>query len=71
MFSYSKINVSSKRSNETCICGNKAPIATLSVIRFFDRVVQFTVSPLAINENIFAGCTAFATGNGSLKEKIR
>lgn len=48
---YNKINESSKRNKDTCICGSNAPIAMLSVMAFFVNVAQLTANPLAIMAN--------------------
>lgn len=67
---YTRINESNKPNSDTWTIGNSAPIAILSVIGFFANVVQFTVNPLAISDNIKLGCMAFDTANGSLKMRL-
>lgn len=64
---HNKTNESSNRNRATWTCGKIAPMAMLSVIAFFANVAQLTAKPRAIMENTKPGCTAFATGNGSLK----
>lgn len=45
------------------MAGNKAPITMLSVIKFVVNVAQLTAKPREIKDRIFAGATAFETGN--------
>lgn len=64
------INESNNLNNLTCNWGSKAPTAILSLIKFFDKVVQLTAKPLEITPMIFIGWIALETGYGSLKTKI-